>query len=122
MNLKSYLRGLGLGFIVAGLVLGVWHFTSHEKTMTDAQIRERAAELGMVDANARLTDEDINDDAEALLESIDDKTGDSSLTDPLSEPVTETGEADAPAYDDPDAMLTTELRTGLPASCRMPES
>lgn len=48
-----YLRGLGLGLIVASLVMS-FGVKTENKTMTDAQIRQRALELGMVDDNTTL--------------------------------------------------------------------
>jgi len=68
MNLKYYLRGLGLGIIVTALILGV-HY-SKQKGMTDAQVKERAAELGMVE-NTTLVQ---NQTAEDLLDTIDNET------------------------------------------------
>ena len=54
MKLKYYLRGLGIGMIVTALILGI-SFSNRQdqasQTMTDDQIRERAAELGMVDSS-----------------------------------------------------------------------
>jgi len=47
MNLKSYTRGIGAGLIVAALVLGVGNKT---EKMTDAQVKARAAELGMIES------------------------------------------------------------------------
>ena len=71
MNLKYYLRGLGVGFIVCALILGIHHFRKNDSSMTDDQIRARAEQLGMVEASSRLTDNDVPD-AEELLESIDE--------------------------------------------------
>mgnify|MGYP000473106466 CR=1 FL=1 len=53
MKLKYYLRGLGIGMIVTALILGISFSSRQEQaqTMTDDQIRERAAELGMVDSS-----------------------------------------------------------------------
>lgn len=47
MNLKYYLRGLGIGIVVATILMGV--ATQGSKPMTDAEIKERAAQLGMVE-------------------------------------------------------------------------
>ena len=47
MNLKYYLRGLGIGIVVAAVLMGV--ATRGNETMTDAEIKERAAQLGMVE-------------------------------------------------------------------------
>ena len=56
-KLRFYLRGLGIGLVVTTLILVVVRLNTHGGEMTDAQIRERAAELGMVDGNSySLTD------------------------------------------------------------------
>lgn len=47
MNLRSYSRGIGAGLILAALVLG---FSSKEK-LSDAEIKKRAAELGMTESS-----------------------------------------------------------------------
>lgn len=50
MNLKSYLRGAGIGMVTAALVLMVSAgSTSH--AMTDDEVRARAKELGMTDGS-----------------------------------------------------------------------
>lgn len=53
MKLKYYLRGLGIGMTVTALILGISFSNRQEQaqTMTDDQIKERAAELGMVDSS-----------------------------------------------------------------------
>ena len=54
MKSKYYLRGLGIGMIVTALILGISFSNRQDQTsqiMTDDQIRERAAELGMVDSS-----------------------------------------------------------------------
>ena len=54
MKLKYYLRGLGIGMIVTALILGISFSNRDGQTaqgMTDDQIRERAAQLGMVDSS-----------------------------------------------------------------------
>lgn len=53
MKLKYYLRGLGIGMMMTALILGISFSHRQElaaQTMTEEQIRERAAELGMVDS------------------------------------------------------------------------
>lgn len=48
MKLRYYLRGVGTGIIVTGMLLGI--FLGHGKAKTsDEQIKIRAAELGMVE-------------------------------------------------------------------------
>ena len=66
MNLKYYLRGLGIGIIVTALILGI-HY-SKTSSMTDAQVKERAAKLGMVESSTLVSKEEVN--AEKLLEEL----------------------------------------------------
>lgn len=47
MKLKYYLRGLGIGIIVTTIIL-VSCFSMQKPKMTDAQIMEKAAQLGMI--------------------------------------------------------------------------
>ena len=54
MKLKFYLRGLGIGLIVATIIMGL-HSGQRTTELTDAQIRSRAQELGMIDGSV-LTD------------------------------------------------------------------
>lgn len=58
MKLKYYLRGLGIGIVVATLVLGI--VLGKKEHLSDAQIRERAAQLGMVSENSVLVKHDSN--------------------------------------------------------------
>lgn len=56
IKLRYYLRGLGIGILVTAFILGI--AGKEEKTsLTDAQIREKAIELGMVDGKAVLLSE-----------------------------------------------------------------
>lgn len=48
MELKYYLRGIGLGIIVTAVIMGF--ALSNEQTMTDKLVRERARELGMIES------------------------------------------------------------------------
>lgn len=76
MKLRMYLRGLGLGLMVAALVTSLSVKTDN-KTMTDAQIKERAAELGMVEQQTTLKDpKETNKPDEAIkveLEPVEEK-------------------------------------------------
>lgn len=49
MNLKYYLRGLGIGIVVTAVIMGAASGGKKDK-MSDAEIKECAAELGMVEA------------------------------------------------------------------------
>lgn len=50
MKLKYYLRGLATGLVIATLILTIAN--RDNKPLTDAQIRQRAAELGMIDGDS----------------------------------------------------------------------
>lgn len=69
MKLKYYLRGLGLGLIVAAIVLGVHN--SRTGKMSDADIIKRAEQLGMVENTTLTASNDKT--AEELLNEIDEK-------------------------------------------------
>lgn len=47
MNLKYYLRGLGIGIIVTALIMGIT--AGRKEPLSDAEIKERAKALGMVE-------------------------------------------------------------------------
>ncbi|MCH4192845.1 MAG: endolytic transglycosylase MltG [Butyrivibrio sp.] len=55
MKLKYYLRGLGIGLIIATIVMGI-HSGSSSSSPSDAEIRQRAEALGMIDG-AMLSDQ-----------------------------------------------------------------
>ena len=74
MRLKYYLRGLGIGIVVTAIVFTV--SGNHNAEMTDAQIIERAKELGMQEAEKESgllldKDEEVLDSAE--LETVDEE-------------------------------------------------
>lgn len=55
MKLKYYLRGLGIGIVVTALIMGL--STGNTVQMTDAEIKAKAAMLGMVESDSlRLSD------------------------------------------------------------------
>ena len=55
MKLKYYLRGLGIGIAVTALVMGLaLGKVKNNTTMTDEEIKQRAAQLGMVEEDKTL--------------------------------------------------------------------
>ncbi len=62
MKLRYYLRGLGIGILVTAFILGV--AKKEDASMTDAQIKERAYELGMVDSNTLVLSDLRNENRE----------------------------------------------------------
>ncbi len=69
MELKYYLRGLGLGIAITAIVMGI--VSSKNKTMTNEEIIARAKQLGMTE-NTVLTEINHKDDEQDI-----DKTDDS---------------------------------------------
>lgn len=55
MKLKYYLRGLGIGILVTAVIMGVTQ-GSRKEILSDREIRERAAALGMVEPGNSLAD------------------------------------------------------------------
>ena len=55
MKLKYYLRGLGIGILVTAVIMGVTQ-GSRKETLSDREIRERAAALGMGEPGNSLAD------------------------------------------------------------------
>ncbi len=56
MNLKSYLRGIGIGILVTAAVFIISGASDKKGTMTDEMIKQRAKELGMVEASTTVAD------------------------------------------------------------------
>lgn len=54
MNLKYYLRGLGLGIVITAIIMGI-ATSGRKETLTDDEVIARAEELGMVE-NSVLND------------------------------------------------------------------
>ena len=66
MKFKYYLRGCGLGILVASIVLMV-SFHSQNKTMDDTAVVERASELGMIMPETEI----VSTEADSQLQSTD---------------------------------------------------
>ena len=49
MRLSSYMRGLGIGMVVAALLMGV---SRQPVSLTDREIKEKARKLGMVEKDS----------------------------------------------------------------------
>lgn len=116
MNLKSYLRGLGIGVVVTALIMGI--VTGRKKeTLSNEEIKERARALGMIEESQVLADMLGEEDGEgdvngqdlasnALPPSIaepspEGETGLASAQDTLSDtPENSENETDAPKETD----------------------
>ena len=94
-KIRFYMRGLGIGILVTALILIAVNLKNNKGEMTDAEIRERAAALGMVDANSySLTDaaSAMNAEKEDAAETAEPQT-DEPQTDELKEINPEEGTA-----------------------------
>lgn len=69
VKLQYYLRGLGVGILVTSLIMGTM-LSGKEKELTDAEIKKRATELGMVDENS-LVLSDLQGDQFVKVDSAD---------------------------------------------------
>ena len=94
MKLKYYLRGLGIGIVVAVIITSI--SMGNRQPMTDEEIKARAAELGMIE-NSVLSDI-ANKDDEAIKNDEPAKD-DEALQD--NEPVIDEPTQDEPTQDEP---------------------
>ncbi|MCR5788293.1 MAG: hypothetical protein K6G83_00245 [Lachnospiraceae bacterium] len=85
MNLRFYLRGLGLGIVVTALLMG-YTLGGHKQSLTDDEIRERAAMLGMVEDDGVLVSmpsaSEPSEDAEGVKTTEDSGKTPAENTDP----------------------------------------
>lgn len=74
MKLKYYLRGLGIGIVVTAVIMQVAQ--GHRKeTLSDREIKERAAALGMVEQSSLLADLETTPEAlQATEEPLPEET------------------------------------------------
>lgn len=79
MELKYYLRGLGLGIVVTAIIMSVAG-SSGKKTMTDAEIIARAKQLGMIE------DRVLSESAKEKDDAPDKEDGADEEEDPDAEP------------------------------------
>ncbi len=125
IKLKYYLRGLGIGIFVTALFFGITGNSG--ETLTDAQIKERALSLGMVDGNSVVLSELKNDIGETEEEPSEEQQPteeeDSEEQQPVEEepseeqqPVEEEpSEEQQPIEEEPSEeqqMVTFEIRKG----------
>lgn len=93
IKLRYYLRGLGIGVLVTAFIMGT--AGKGGTTMTDAQIRERALELGMVDGSSLVLSDLRNTTGDAPQETAENNQdeGEPELS-TLSEEPTDVQETD----------------------------
>ena len=81
MNVKTYLKGIGVGIIVASLVLFI--AGNMNKGMSDADVIKKAKELGMVEASA------VNQSTETVAVNVEEtkESAEADSKDKSAEPV-----------------------------------
>ena len=127
MNLKYYLRGLGVGIVVTSLILGIG-LGSRKETLSNEEIKERARELGMVEesitvAEAAAQKEEEAQEAEVTVAPVSEENAESDA-EPIvsaepevsSEPAVSTGAAPE-ASEEPNVSAASE-----PAASTAPEA
>ena len=96
MNLKSYLRGLGIGVVVTALIMGI--VTGRKKeTLSNEEIKERARALGMIEESQVLADMLGEEDGEGDVNGQD--LASNALSPSIAEPSPE-GETDLASAQD----------------------
>ena len=103
MKLKYYLRGLGIGIVVTVLVMMA--VLGNKQPMTDAEVKARAKELGMIEntiikdvANKNedvVSDEKVDEETSDVETEIEDEPVEEKTDEPVSEPAEE--KVDEPA-------------------------
>lgn len=87
MNIKNYLKGIGVGIIVASLILIIAGKLNNNNTMSDEDVIKRAKELGMVESttltaptgNTGLIDVSTSEEKSEAVATEDDKTKEDSV-------------------------------------------
>jgi len=108
MKLRYYLRGIGLGIIVAAAICMCASLRNKGTEMTDAEIKARAEELGMIDSRTTLINASGSEDVSVIASPDEGEYATVSPEDiaiPVAEEVTLEPTDDESA---PDAAETTE--------------
>ena len=118
MRIKGYLRGLGAGIFISAVLMGI--ATSGKDTMSDEEVKKRAAQLGMVEEDSVLlkpgTDETVT---EQVQDSTDNK--DSEPVAPKVE-VKADGNAESPEEDKEKTGTGKEAEDEKPGETDEPEN
>ena len=86
MKFKYFLRGLGLGIIFASIVCLTAYQGNSPKDMSDAEIKRRAKELGMVEQEDKIGDllEKNNENNQENVDVVNETTEQVSTTEQIS--------------------------------------
>lgn len=111
MKLKYYLRGLGMGMLVTALVMGAAPGRGKE-TLSDAEIKARAIQLGMTDNSSRVLS-DLQGNSE---ESMSTQEGHNTSQPPDTENPETTEPLDTQSQDITKSSDTQESQQSTPSS------
>ncbi|MBQ3899547.1 MAG: hypothetical protein II741_06875 [Lachnospiraceae bacterium] len=115
-KIRFYMRGLGIGILVTALILIAVNLKNNKGEMTDAEIRERAAALGMVDANSySLTDaaSAMNEEKEDVAETGEPQTDEPQTDEPQTDELNEVNPEEGTASEE-EAGSETEAEEAKP--------
>lgn len=110
MNLKYYLRGLGIGIVITALIMGIAS-GGRKETLSNEEIKERARALGMVEESTILADVEKIAPSTAPLPSAAKEPVPTATEEPVPTPTREPVPTAAP----------TSAPTATPAPVQTPE-
>lgn len=110
MNLKYYLRGLGIGIVITALIMGIAS-GGRKETLSNEEIKERARALGMVEESTILADVEKITPSTAPLPSAAKEPVPTATEEPVPTPTREPVPTAAP----------TSAPTATPAPVQTPE-
>ena len=114
MNIKSYLKGIGVGILVSALILII---AGNMNKMSDADVIKRAKELGMVEANAEIQNtEPVNAAKENTVAASDNSaaaanTKETSADDKTAQNTSDTNNTNINVYDNSSINTTEDSKT-----------
>lgn len=118
MNLKYYLRGLGIGIVVTAVIMGI-ALGGKKQELSNEEIKERAKELGMIEESTVLADAAANLQAELNKESENDKEPEAIPTkspEPTAEPTPEATQEPTPSASIEPSATPSPIKTSEPSA------
>lgn len=116
MNLKYYLRGLGIGIVVTAVIMGI-ALGGKKQELSNEEIKERAKELGMIEESTVLADAAANLQAE--LNKENDKEPEAIPTkspEPTAEPTPEATQEPTPSASIEPSATPSPIKTSEPSA------
>ena len=118
MNLKYYLRGLGIGIVVTAVIMGI-ALGGKKQELSNEEIKERAKELGMIEESTVLADAAANLKAELNKENENDKEPEAIPTkspEPTAEPTPEATQEPTPSASIEPSATPSPIKTSEPSA------